>query len=105
MAEQKQYRVDLSELDGVVKRLRALDKDMDEPCSKVGYGTSISKTALGVNFGEAEDLTSAHDEMQTYMDQTLKKLQEFIRDFGLKAHTVHGAYDDAEHDTQKSMGG
>ncbi|MFG2192544.1 hypothetical protein [Streptomyces sp. NPDC048639] len=105
MAEREQYRVDLSELDGVVSRLKSLDKDMDEPCSKVGYGTSISKTALGVNFGEAEELASAHDEMQTYMTETLKKLQQFIQDFGKKTQSVHGAYDDAEHDTQKSMGG
>lgn len=98
MSEKDQYRVDLSELDGIVKRLRHLDKQMDGPSEKAKYGVAIPKSALGTGFLESTDLSNAHDEMETYMDQTMTKLQKFISDFGTKANQAHGAYSDAEHD-------
>lgn len=98
MSEKDQYRVDLSELDGVVKRLKRLDKQMDGPAEKAKYGVTIPKGALGSNFIESTDLSSAHDEMEAYMDKTVTRLQKFISDFGLKADQTHGAYSDAEHD-------
>lgn len=98
MSEKDQYRVDLSELDGIVKRLRRLDKQMDGPAEKAKYGVTLPKGALGTGFMESSDLAEAHDKMETYMDQTMTKLQKFIADFGKKANQAHGAYSDAEHD-------
>ncbi|UGY93908.1 hypothetical protein [Streptomyces gobiensis] len=101
----EQYRVDLSELDKVVQRIKRLDGAMDKPVGKVGYGTSLSKSALGKDFLEAPDLVNAHDEMQTYMDEVLKKMQALIRDFGQKTERARGSYDDAEHENSAKSGG
>ncbi len=67
----EQYRVDLHELDSVVRKLKSLQGDMDEPSQKVKYSTSIPKSAFGSNFNEAAKIATAHDEMQNYMSQVV----------------------------------
>ncbi|WP_234317566.1 hypothetical protein [Streptomyces rimosus] len=101
----EQYKVDLHELDNVVRQLKRLQGDMDEPSQKVKYSTTIPKTAFGKDFLEATDLSSAHDDMQEYMSQVVKALQDLIRDFGDKTERSRGAYEDQEHDTKVSMNG
>ncbi|MEV5598974.1 hypothetical protein [Streptomyces sp. NPDC052496] len=101
----EQYKVDLHELDNVVRQLKRLQADMDEPSQKVKYSTTIPKSAFGSNFIEASDLSSAHDDMQDYMAQTVKALQDLIRDFGDKTERSRGAYEDQEHNAKVSMNG
>ncbi|MER7026672.1 MULTISPECIES: hypothetical protein [Streptomyces] len=99
----EKFQVDLDELDGVVRRLKHLQADMDEPNEKIKYSTVIPKSAFGVDFDEAHDLSSAHDEMHNYMTQVITALQDLIRDFSGKAERSHGAYDDREQETKASM--
>ncbi|PNE39302.1 MULTISPECIES: hypothetical protein [Streptomyces] len=98
MAEQ--FRVDLEELDVVVRQLRHLQRDMDDPHQTVKYGTAIPKSAFGGDFIEAGKLAGAHDGMQTYMADVLGALQDLIRTFGEKTEASRGAYEDQEHETR-----
>ncbi|MFI9047768.1 hypothetical protein [Streptomyces sp. NPDC053427] len=101
----KHFKVDLDELDGVVRQLRRLQGDMDETGQKVEYGTNIPKSAFGVNFGEAEELSHAHDQMQTYLKDVVKALQGLTLKFGEKTDASRGAYEDQDHATKVSMSG
>ncbi|MFF2810526.1 hypothetical protein ACFVT2_25810 [Streptomyces sp. NPDC058000] len=95
MAEQ--FRVDLEELDVVVRQLRHLQRDMDDPSQTVKYSTSIPKSAFGVDFVEAGKLAGAHDGMQTYLADVLGALQDLLGTFGEKTEASRGAYEDEEH--------
>ncbi|MEV5121625.1 hypothetical protein AB0K49_02265 [Streptomyces decoyicus] len=101
----KHFKVDLDELDGVVRQLRHLQGDMDETGQKVKYGTNIPKSAFGVNFGEAEEVSGAHDRMQTYLKDVVKALQDLTHNFGQKTEASRGAYEDQDHETKISMNG
>ncbi|MFJ5674329.1 hypothetical protein [Streptomyces sp. NPDC093097] len=95
MAEQ--FRVDLEELDVVVRQLRRLQRDMDDPHQTVTYNTSIPTSAFGIGFAEAGRLAGAHDGMQTYMADVLGALQDLVHTFGEKTEASRGAYEDQEH--------
>ncbi|MFG2829034.1 hypothetical protein ACGFWI_16490 [Streptomyces sp. NPDC048434] len=101
----ERFKVDLDELDSVVRQLRHLRADMDEPSQKVKYSTTIPKSAFGQNFLEATDLAGAHDDMQTYMSDVINALQGLIHKFGEKTEASRGAYEDQEHHTKNSMNG
>ncbi|REK84868.1 hypothetical protein DY245_40800 [Streptomyces inhibens] len=103
MAEQ--FKVDLDELDSVVRQLKHLRGDMDEPSQKMKYSTAIPKSAFGVDFLEAGKLASAHDDMQSYMSQVIDALQDLIHKFGEKTEASRGAYEDQEHQAKTSMNG
>ncbi|MFH8568921.1 hypothetical protein [Streptomyces sp. NPDC017993] len=99
----EQFRVDLDELDSVVRQLKHLRGDMDEPSQKVKYSTAIPKSAFGSKFDEAHELAESHDKMQHYMTQVITALHELITDFGDKTERSRGAYEDQEHETKASM--
>ncbi|MEU9120212.1 hypothetical protein AB0C96_10170 [Streptomyces sp. NPDC048506] len=101
----ERFKVDLDELDSVVRQLRHLRGDMDDPSQKVKYSTTIPKSAFGVNFIEAGKIGSAHDDMQNYMSQVIDALQDLIHKFGEKTEASRGAYEDQEHDAKTSMNG
>lgn len=101
----ERFKVDLDELDGVVRQLRRLRADMDEPSQKVKYSTTIPRSAFGSDFLEAGDLAGAHDGMQEYMSEVVNALQDLIHKFGEKTEASRGAYEDQEHQTQTSMNG
>ncbi|MEU9111791.1 hypothetical protein AB0D04_08385 [Streptomyces sp. NPDC048483] len=101
----KHFKVDLDELDGVVRQLRHLQGDMDETSQKVEYGTNIPKSAFGVDFGEAEELSHAHDRMQTYLTDVIKALNHLTHQFSGKTEASRGAYEDQDHQTKASMNG
>ncbi|WP_407550273.1 hypothetical protein QOM21_14290 [Streptomyces sp. Pv4-95] len=103
MAER--FKVDLDELDGVVRQLKRLQGDMDEPSQKVKYSTNIPKSAFGGEFIERGKLANAHDQMQGYMTDVITALQDLIRDFGDKTEASRGAYEDQEHNAKTSMNG
>ncbi|MCE4943134.1 hypothetical protein LVX13_08330 [Streptomyces albulus] len=99
MAEQ--FKVDLEELDVVVRQLRHLQRDMDDPTQTVAYNTTIPRSAFGINFIEAGRLAGAHDGMQAYLSDVLGALQDLIRTFGEKTEASRGAYEDQEHDARR----
>lgn len=101
----EQFKVDLDELDSVVRQLKRLQGDMDKPTQYVKYSTAIPKSAFGANFLESTDLGRAHDDMQEYMSQVVHALQDLIRKFGDKAEASRGAYEDQEHAAKSSMNG
>ncbi|MEU8681498.1 hypothetical protein [Streptomyces sp. NPDC048611] len=99
----KHFKVDLDELDSVVRKLRHLQGDMDETGQKVEYGTNIPKSAFGVDFNEAEELSRAHDRMQGYLKDVVQALTHLTNKFGEKTEASRGAYEDREHDTKAAM--
>ncbi|MCB5909541.1 hypothetical protein [Streptomyces pinistramenti] len=101
----EQFKVDLDELDGVVRQLKHLQGDMDDPSQKIKYSTAIPKSAFGSDFLEATDISKAHDEMQSYMTEVITALQDLIKNFGEKTERSRGAYEDQEHETRSSMTG
>lgn len=101
----ERFKVDLDELDSVVRQLRRLRADMDDPSQKVKYSTAIPKSAFGADFLEADKLAGAHDGMQEYMSQVINALQDLIHKFGEKTEASRGAYEDQEHQTKTSMNG
>lgn len=101
----KQFKVDLEELDSVVRQLKRLQADMDEPSQKMKYSTTIPKSAFGDNFIECGDLAGAHDKMQNYMTQVITALQDLVTKFGDKTEASRGAYEDQEHGAKVSMNG
>ncbi|MYT33298.1 MULTISPECIES: hypothetical protein [unclassified Streptomyces] len=96
----ERFRVDLEELDVVVRQLRHLQRDMDDPAQTVTYNTTIPKPAFGKGFLEAGQLADAHDGMQTYMADVLGALQDLIGTFGEKTEASRGAYEDQEHEAR-----
>ncbi|KPC59337.1 hypothetical protein [Streptomyces chattanoogensis] len=101
----KHFKVDLDELDSVVRQLRSLQGDMDQTSQKVKYSTNIPKSAFGVDFGEAEHLSKAHDRMQGYLQDVTQALQDLIHKFSEKTEVSRGAYEDQDHQTKVSMNG
>ncbi|MGW1839373.1 hypothetical protein [Streptomyces sp. NPDC002067] len=101
----EKFKVDLDELDDVVRQLKRLRREMDEPSQKVKFSTHIPESAFGGDFIERGKLAGAHDRMQGYMTEVITALQEVIHDFGDKTEASRGSYEDQEHDTAASMNG
>ncbi|MFJ9415806.1 MULTISPECIES: hypothetical protein [unclassified Streptomyces] len=101
----KSFKVNIDELDGVVRQLRRLQGDMDQTSQKVKYSTNIPKSAFGINFLEAGEISGAHDQMQGYLSDVVSALQDLIHKFGEKTEASRGAYEDQEHGTKVSMNG
>ncbi|MFF8784160.1 hypothetical protein [Streptomyces sp. NPDC015125] len=99
----EQFRVDLDELDSVVRKLKQLRGDMDKPSQKMKYSTAIPKSAFGSSFNEAESISASHDKMQEYMSQVITALHKLITEFGDKTERSRGAYEDQEQETKASM--
>ncbi len=101
----EKFKVDLDELDDVVRQLKRLRKEMDEPSQKVKFSTHIPDSAFGGDFIERGKLAGAHDRMQGYMTDVIDALQDVIHEFGEKTEASRGGYEDQEHRTKTSMNG
>ncbi|MER5438931.1 hypothetical protein [Streptomyces sp. NPDC002790] len=99
------YKVDLSALDNVIKKLNGVIGDLGKANTDTKHKTYLPKGALGSGFDEAEKLTAAHDEMKTYLEAVVDHLESVMDDFGSKTKRAHGAYQDAEADTASSVNG
>ncbi|MFJ9128812.1 hypothetical protein ACIRJS_32395 [Streptomyces sp. NPDC102340] len=99
------YKVDLSALDNVIKKLNGVIGDLGKANTDTKHRTYLPKGALGTGFDEAEKLTAAHDEMKTYLEAVVDHLESVMDDFGTKTKKAHGAYQDAEADTASSVNG
>ncbi|MER5947727.1 hypothetical protein ABT127_16865 [Streptomyces sp. NPDC001904] len=99
------YKVDLSALDQVIKKLNGVIGDLGKTSADTKHNTYLPKGALGTGFDEAQKLSSAHDEMKTYLEAVVDHLESVMDDFGTKTKKAHGAYQDAEADTASSVHG
>lgn len=99
------YKVDLSALDNVIRKLNGVIGDLGKASADTKHKTYLPKGALGVGFDEAEKLTAAHDDMKNYLEDVVKHLESVMDDFGAKTKRAHGAYQDAEADTASSVNG
>ncbi|MET8475340.1 hypothetical protein ABZY90_28405 [Streptomyces sp. NPDC006422] len=99
------YKVDLSALDNVIRKLNGVIGDLGKASTDTKHKTYLPKGALGVGFDEAEKLTAAHDDMKKYLEDVVTHLESVMDDFGTKTKRAHGAYQDAEADTASSVHG
>ena len=107
---QDQYRVDLSALDNVIKKLNGVLRDLGSANSDTRHKTYLPPNALGANapgarFTEAENLTEAHKAMKTVIEKIVWHLNDTMNDFGSKTKKAHGAYQDQEADVTADMSG
>jgi hypothetical protein len=98
-----EMRVDLSELEETVRKLGRVKSAMDDSSSKSRYNTELPAGALGEKFVEASELTSAHGEMKTHIEQIMKYMNEVIDEFGTNTKKAHGKYQDAEYEAKHGM--
>ncbi|WP_329121633.1 hypothetical protein [Streptomyces sp. NBC_01465] len=105
-----EYRVDLSALDEVVRKLNGIITDLGDAKSDSKYKTYLPPGALGSDAGgatfiEAGKLHAAHTEMKTHLEEIVEHIHGLTDDFGTKTKKTHGAYQDQEADVKKSMTG
>lgn len=97
-------RVDLSELEETVRKLGRVTSAMGESVTKSRYNTFLPEGALGGgDFQEARDLTAAHGEMKTHIEEIVRVMNDVIADFGTNTKKAHGNYQNAEYDAKNSM--
>lgn len=90
-------RVDLSELDNVIRKLNGLLSDMDKANTKAKYETDIPSTAFGsMKFLESNELHTAHQDGKARIEAMIKGLHQLINDFGTSASKVRDKYNDQE---------
>lgn len=107
---QEQYRVDLSALDNVIKRLNGVLRDLGSANSDAKYKTNLSANALGTSapgakFAEAEQLLQAHSQVKLVIEAIVANLNDTVNDFSTKTKKAHGAYQDQEADVTADMSG
>jgi hypothetical protein len=90
------YKVDLSALDEVIKKLNQLVDEMSGPKTKAKYETNIPAHWLGTNFAEAMDLHSAHDMTKSNIEGYIDQLQALIVKYSSNTKQVQRNYDDQE---------
>ncbi|MEU8754336.1 hypothetical protein AB0C88_28050 [Streptomyces chartreusis] len=90
-------RVDLSQLDDVIRKLNGLLSDMDKANTKAKYETDIPSTAFGsLKFLESNELHSAHQDQKTRIEKLIKDLHQLIDDFGKSTSKVRDKYSNQE---------
>ncbi|NLU69619.1 hypothetical protein [Streptomyces sp. HNM0574] len=100
-----QMRVDLSELEETVRKLKRVSSAMGDSVTKSKYNTFLPAQALGKEFKEADDLHRAHEEMKDLIQEITRVINGVVNDFGENAKKVHGNYQNAEHDAKHGMDG
>lgn len=98
------YKVELDQLQDVVKKLNGVLKDMQVSRGRAESGTYLPAGALGKNFGEEAELRGKHDEMKQFIEtNVLKQLEGLIDDLRGNTQKAHGAYQDSEQETKNAM--
>jgi hypothetical protein len=90
------YKVDLSALDEVIKKLNRVVDDMSGPKTKAKYETNIPTHWLGQNFAEAMDLHRAHDATKSNIEGYIDQLQNLVVTYSSNTAQVRRNYDDQE---------
>ncbi|WP_306323336.1 MULTISPECIES: hypothetical protein [unclassified Streptomyces] len=114
------YKVDLSALDNVIKKLNGIIGDLGKTNVDTKHKTYLPPGALGASvsegctangdtgggkFEEAEQLAAAHSDMKDYLESVVNHLELVMDEFGAKTKKAHGSYQDAEADTTNAMHG
>ena len=90
-------RVDLSELDNVIRKLNGLLSDMDKANTKAKYETDIPSTAFGnMKFLESNELHNAHQQTKTRIEKMIKDLHGLIDHFSTSTSKVRDKYSNQE---------
>lgn len=97
------YRVDLSALDEVIKRLNQIADNLGSPKSKAKYQTYLPAGWLGKIFQEEATFRNAHNELKADIESYVQRLEDLINDYGLKTKQVRDNYDKNEQATKTSM--
>lgn len=90
------YKVDLSALDEVIKKLNQVVDEISGPKTKAKYETNIPAHWLGTNFAEATGLHQAHGELQDVIHGYIGQLQDLIVKYSSNTAQVRRNYDDQE---------
>ncbi|EGX56077.1 hypothetical protein SZN_29642 [Streptomyces zinciresistens K42] len=86
-------RVDLSQLDDVIRKLNGLLSDMDKANTKAKYETDIPSTAFGsAKFMESNELHGAHQKQKTRIENMIRDLHKLIDEFGKSTSKVRDKY-------------
>ncbi|MFE2629481.1 MULTISPECIES: hypothetical protein [unclassified Streptomyces] len=91
-------RVDLSQLDDVIRKLNGLLSDMDKANTKAKYETDIPSSAFGSEkFLESNELHNAHQKQKTRIENIIRDLHKLIDEFGKSTSKVRDKYSNQEH--------
>jgi hypothetical protein len=91
------YRVDLSALHELVRRLRWMHGELEQPRGKTVYETDIADGALGKGFKEIQDFERAHKQLKLFLEDKIKDLESLIDEFGTKSSRMRDEYHEAEY--------
>lgn len=97
------YKVDLSALDEVIKRLNRVVDDMGGPHTCAKYETYLPAGWLGKGFNEENDLRAAHSGMKGAIEGYIKQVQGLINQFSSNASQVRRNYDDQEQKNKQAV--
>lgn len=90
------YKVDLSALDEVIKKLNRVVDDMGGPHTTAKYETDLPVGWLGKGFNEENEFRGAHASVKGDIEGYIKSLQNLIVKFSSNASQVRRNYDDQE---------
>ncbi|SCK33097.1 hypothetical protein [Streptomyces sp. WMMB 322] len=97
------YKVDLSALDEVIKKLNRVVDDMGGPHTCAKYETYLPPGWLGKGFSEEQGFRGAHDGVKSDIEGYIKQLQNLIVKFSSNASQVRRNYDDQEHKNKRAV--
>jgi len=97
------YKVDLSALDEVIKKLNRVVDDMGGPHTTAKYETYLPAGWLGKGFSEENEFRGAHDGVKRVVERYIKQLQNLINQFSSNASQVRRNYDDQEQKTKHGV--
>lgn len=97
------YKVDLSALDEVIKKLNRIVDDMGGPHTTAKYETYLPVGWLGKGFSEENGLRVAHEDMKDSIEGYIRQLQKLITQFSSNAAQVRRNYDDQEQKTKRGV--
>ncbi|MDT0378824.1 hypothetical protein RM572_08555 [Streptomyces sp. DSM 42041] len=98
------YKVDLSALDEVIKKLNQVVDGMGSPKTCARYETNIPTGWFGnADFKEAEGLRTTHDGVKSDIEGYIDSLQGLIVKFSSDAAQVRRNYDDQEQRTSDGV--
>ncbi|MEU1854075.1 hypothetical protein ABZ499_33650 [Streptomyces sp. NPDC019990] len=90
-------RVDLSELDNVIRKLNGLLSDMDKANTKAKYETEIPSTAFGsMEFLESNVLHAATQDQKAKIEKLIRDLHDLIDKFSTSTSKVRDKYSNQE---------
>ena len=97
------YKVDLSALDEVIKKLNRVHDEMGAPHTKAKYETNLPAGWLGKDFDEEAAFRRAHEDMKGKIEGYISQLQGLIREFSSNTTQVRRNYDDQEQKAKHSV--